>query len=55
MERPYLNSSLCSCACHRTSYKKEIVDCPQPKWFKWWIIRTAINNPHYNPTLPTAS
>ena len=51
MERPHFNSSFNSRACHRTSFKEEIVDCPTPKWVRWWIIRTAINN----PTLPTAS
>jgi len=55
MERISFNRNLYSCTSYRTKYQKEIVDCPHPKWLKWWIIKTAINNPNYNPILPTAA
>jgi len=55
MERYSHACSYYSYCSYRAIIQKEIVDCPTPKWFKWWIIRTAINNPNYNPTLPTAS
>ena len=48
MERISFNRSLYYRLGHRANFKKEIVDCPHPKWRKWWIIRIAINNSNYN-------